>query len=68
MAIMSGFGIKVKTDTGRWVWLTEAGTAVFRTAKGVLRYDSETGAEMDRDRLARQNPHAELIVKKFDTK
>lgn len=66
MGTMAGYGIKVKTDTGRWVWLTADGMAVFRTAKGVLRYDSETGAEMDRNLLAAENPHAELIVKKFN--
>lgn len=62
---MAGYGIKVKTDTGRFVWVTETGTHVFRTAKGVLRFDSEAGAEMTRSGLAKLNAHATLIVKKF---
>lgn len=65
MGTMAGYGIKVQTDTGRFVWLTEDGTAVFRTAKGVLKFDSEAGAEMTRAGLAKLNPHATLIVKKF---
>ncbi len=62
---MAGYGVKVQTDTGRFVWLTETGTNAFRTAKGVIRFDSETGAEMYRSGLAKQNPHATFIVKKF---
>jgi hypothetical protein len=62
---MAGYGIKVQTDTGRFVWLTDTGTHVLRTAKGVLRFDSETGAEMYRSGLEKQNPHVTFIVKKF---
>jgi hypothetical protein len=30
---MSGYGIKVETDTGHFVWLTETGTAKVKNAK-----------------------------------
>lgn len=62
---MSGYGIKVMTDTGRFVWVTETGTHVLRTAKGVIKFDSEVGAYMYRNSLAANNPHVTLIVKKF---
>lgn len=62
---MSGYGIKVQTDTGHYVWVTEAGTARAKNAKGVLRFESEAGATMDRNMLAKLNPDAVLIVKKF---
>lgn len=62
---MAGYGIKVETDTGRYVWLIETGTHVQKTAKGVMRFESEDGAEMTRAGLAKLNPHATLIVKKF---
>ena len=62
---MSGYGIKVQTDTGHWLWLTETGTAKVKTAKGVMRFDSKASADMNRNILARANPHATLIVKKL---
>lgn len=62
---MAGYGIKVKTDTGRWVWLTGEGTAVQKTAKGVLKFDSEASAQINCNILARNNPHATLEVRKF---
>ena len=62
---MSGYGIKVETDTGHFLWLTETGTAKVKTAKGVMRFESEAGAEMERSGLAKLNPHATLVVKKF---
>jgi hypothetical protein len=65
MAVMAGYGIKVQTDTGRFVWLTENGTVVFRTAKGVMRFESEAGAEMHRSGLEKLNPHVTLKVQKF---
>lgn len=65
MASMTGYGIKVQTDTGHWLWLTETGTAKVKTAKGVMRFESEAGAEMERSGLARLNPNATLKVQKF---
>jgi hypothetical protein len=62
---MTGYGIKVETDTGHLVWLTHTGTAKAKTAKDVMRFDSEAGAEMERNMLARNNPHAKLVVAKF---
>lgn len=62
---MAGYGIKVETDTGHWLWLTETGTAQFKTSKGVMKFESEAGAEMHRNILAKNNPHATLIVEKF---
>lgn len=62
---MAGFGIKVQTNTGRFVWLTETGTAQFKTSKGVMKFDSETGADMYRKQLASNNPHATFITEKF---
>lgn len=62
---MAGYGIKVQTDTGRYVWVTATGTHVQRTAKGVLKFDSEASANINRNILALSNPHATLIVKKF---
>lgn len=62
---MTGYGIKVETDTGHWLWLTDTGTAKVKTAKGVWKFESEAGAEMHRSGLARVNPHATLIVKKL---
>lgn len=60
---MAGFGIKVETDTGHFVWLTEKGTSA-QKAKA-MKFDSEMGAEMDRNMLAVANPHANLIVAKL---
>ena len=60
---MSGYGIKVETDTGRKVWLTEDGTTTVKTK--AMRFDSEAGATMHRNILARQNPHATLTVHKL---
>jgi hypothetical protein len=62
---MSGYGIKVETDTGHFVWLTETGTAKVKNAKGVIKFDSEAGANMHRNSLARNNTHANLIVVKL---
>jgi hypothetical protein len=62
---MAGYGIKVETDTGRFVWLTDTGTHVQKTAKGVWKFDSEASANINRNILAKANPHANLIVKKF---
>lgn len=62
---MAGYGIKVQTDTGRYVWVTATGTHVQKTAKGVLKFDSEASATVNRNVLARANPHATLIVKKL---
>lgn len=65
MKTMAGYGIKVQTNTGRFVWLTETGTAQFKTSKGVIKFDSETGADKYRNQLAAANPHANLITEKF---
>lgn len=62
---MAGYGIKVQTDTGHWVWLTETGTARAKNAKGVIKFDSEDGAYMYRNMLARTNPNASLKVEPF---
>jgi len=62
---MAGYGIKVQTNTGRYVWVTATGTHVQRTAAGVLKFDSEASATMNRNILAYANPTAILIVKKF---
>lgn len=61
--IMAGYGVKVQTDTGHFVWVTEKGTSS-QKAKA-LRFDSEHGADMYRNRLAANNPTVTLIVKKF---
>ena len=62
---MSGCGIKVQTDTGHWLWVTETGTAKVKTAKGVIRLESEAGAEMEKGMLERMNPHVTLKVQKL---
>lgn len=62
---MAGYGIKVETDTGRFVWVTDTGTHVQKNAKGVLKFDSEASATINRNILARNNPHANLIVVKL---
>jgi len=61
--IMAGFGIKVQTDTGHFVWLSETGTTTVKTK--ALKFDSAYGAEMYRSSLAANNPHANLIVAKL---
>lgn len=61
--VMAGYGVKVETDTGHFVWVTEEGTSS-QKAKAI-RFDSEYGAKMYRDSLAKNNPHANLIVEKF---
>lgn len=61
--IMAGYGIKVETDTGHFVWLTEKGTSTVKAQ--AMKFDSEAGAEIERNRLAKNNPHANLIVEKF---
>lgn len=62
---MAGYGIKVETDTGHWLWLTDTGTSKVKNAKGVVKFESEVGAYMYRNTLAAGNPHANLIVQKF---
>lgn len=62
---MAGWGIKVQTDTGHWLWVTDVGTAKVKTAKGVLKFESEMGAEMERSGLAKLNPHATLKTQKL---
>jgi hypothetical protein len=61
--IMAGYGIKVETDTGHFVWVTEDGTSSQKSK--AIRFDSVYGAEMYRDNLVRNNPDVNLIVKKF---
>ena len=63
MAKLAGYGIKVETDTGHFVWLTEKGTS--RMNYHAMKFDSEAGAEMYRNQLAANNPHANLIVQKL---
>ena len=62
---MAGYGIKVETDTGHFVWLTETGTTKSKSNKNIMKFDSETGAEMYRNILAKNNTHANLIVVKL---
>jgi hypothetical protein len=62
---MAGYGIKVETDTGHFVWVTENGTSSQKSK--ALRFDSTYGAEMYRDNLAKNNPDANLIVEKFSS-
>lgn len=61
--VMAGYGVKVETDTGHFVWVTEEGTSAQKAR--ALRFDSQHGAEMYRNVLAKNNPHANLIVEKF---
>jgi hypothetical protein len=66
MGVMAGYGIKVQTDTGHWLWLKFGeGTARVKTARDVYRQDSEAGAEMEADALRKLNPHAVFKVVKF---
>jgi hypothetical protein len=60
---MAGYGIKVQTDTGHFVWLTEDGTTKVKSK--AMKFDSEAGAAIHRDSLARNNPHATLVVAKL---
>jgi hypothetical protein len=60
---MAGYGVKVETDTGHFVWVTEEGTSAQKSK--ALRFDSQHGAEMYRSSLERNNPDATLIVEKF---
>jgi hypothetical protein len=60
---MAGYGVKVQTDTGHFIWLTETGTTKVKSK--AMKFDSETGAEMYRSRLASDNPHATLTVAKL---
>jgi hypothetical protein len=62
---MSGYGIKVQTDTGHWVWITKTGTARTKTAAGVLRFESETSADGVCDLWSATNPDASLKVVTF---
>lgn len=61
--VIAGYGLKVETDTGHFVWLTETGTTTQKAR--AMRFDSEHGAEMHRNILAKNNPDANLIVEKF---
>ena len=61
--IIPGYGIKVETDTGHFVWLTEKGTTKVKAQ--AMKFDSEAGATIYHNTLARNNPHANLIVEKF---
>lgn len=58
-----GYGIKVETDTGHKVWLTEDSTTTKRAE--AMSFDSEAGADMYRNILAKKNPHAVLTTVKF---
>lgn len=60
---MAGYGIKVETDTGHFVWLTDTGTSTVKAK--AIKFDSETGAEMTRSMLAAINKDANLIVVKL---
>lgn len=60
---MAGYGIKVQTDTGHYVWLTEDDTSPHKSK--AMKFDSELGAESHRASLAANNPHATLIVAKL---
>ena len=42
--VMAGYGVKVETDTGHFVWVTEEGTSN-QKAKAI-RFDSEDGARI----------------------
>jgi len=61
--ILAGYGVKVETDTGHFVWVTEEGTSTQKAQ--AIRFDSEYGAKMYRSSLAKENPHANLIVEKL---
>ena len=60
---MAGYGIKVETDTGHMVWITETGTTSTKTR--AMRFDSELGACIYRDLLDQNNPTANLVVVKL---
>lgn len=60
---MAGYGIKVETDTGHFVWLTDTGTSTVKAK--AIKFDSEAGAEMTRSMLAAINKDANLIVVKL---
>lgn len=60
---MAGYGIKVETDTGHFVWLTETATTTVKSK--AMKFDSEAGATVHRNSLAAANPHANLIVAKL---
>lgn len=61
--VIAGYGLKVETDTGHFVWVTNDGTST-QKAKA-MRFDSADGAGMYRNVLAKNNPDANLIVEKF---
>lgn len=61
--MIAGYGIKVETDTGHFVWLTEDSTTTQRTK--AMRFESEAGAEMTLNMLKRKNPHVNLKVEKL---
>lgn len=60
---IAGYGIKVETDTGHFVWLTKEGTSNLKAK--AMKFDSEAGATMECNLLSEKNPHANLIVKKL---
>lgn len=62
---MAGYGIKVQTNTGHRLWVTCTGVAKLKTAKGVMKFESEAGAEMYRTMLAKNNPTVTLSVAKL---
>jgi hypothetical protein len=60
---MAGYGIKVQTDTGYFVWLTDEGTSAQKSK--AIKFDSEMGAEMVYKTLVSMNPHATFLVAKL---
>lgn len=60
---MAGFGVKVETDTGHRVWLTETATTTVKAK--AMKFDSKVGAYMYRNTLAANNPNANLTVEEL---
>jgi len=60
---MSGYGLKVETDTGHLIWLTEKGTT--RSKRYAMRFDSQEGATQYAQILSRANNDMTILIVKL---
>lgn len=58
-----GYGLKVQTDKGYWVWLTVTGTTTY--APSAMSFDSRMGATQYAQLLSKQNNNITILVVKF---
>lgn len=61
--VLSGYGVKVMTDTGHYLWLTRRGTHRMNTQ--AMRFDTEKAAIDYLEFMQKMNGHATFKVVKL---